>query len=709
MRSLAIRAIGMTSAAIALVIATLWFADGAPALPDFDKMYDDASARGALNVLIQVHDGAAQAAQISKELADKGYAADDKGCLWSPDFTCFVIRQHFTEAQAEVVRAKLMKDVPARPGLWYYIEDFERSGIYRDLYTGRYSLAHVPLLLLAQQEPVGVQALLYVVAVSASAAALLALLILVRGARTDTLRALGLGLGCWSASIAYLWLFSVVPTFGTWQAPSLPVRMLLDALAFGLLVASYYAYVRFWKGFPQPVTDEDLDRFLAALREDQLARLRSARRRWSRFFILRHKDDPRDDALASGAMSAQPAHPVSSSIWGTHALVALVALYLALSWDGYSLAEGVIGHTPVSLFSFACFVLLVYAPGLTCLRIFRYHRSTGSAEDCRKIEWIWASIWIGFVAVVVPLVLLAIMLVGRYFLPELEAGEHLAATLLFFGLSAGPLFVIVALAVSILYRGTIDPRMALRGVTLFTLLGVVLTLVFVLIERTIALRIARWWNLPPQTGYVTAGAIVAATFQPVRKFSEKHVTRFVERVLPTRVLASGTKHTRALAVIDISAYTALAEHDEQAALVASALVQKEARRLADTHGGRVVKSTGDGVIMAFDRASDAVEAVKGVHAAVRAGAAALNLQDLKLHSGLHWGEVIEMHDGDIYGQAVNLTARIADWAKAGEIGASRSIQEQVPGGLQGFLPAGPQSFKNVSQPVECLRLTLDRR
>src|SRR5262249_53385994 len=161
-------------------------------------------------------------------------------------------------------------------------------------------------------------------------------------------------------------------------------------------------------------------------------------------------------------------------------------------------------------------------------------------------------------------------------------------------------------------------------------------------------------HLPQQTGYVTAGAIVAATFQPMRKQLEKQVNRFVERVLPETLLASGKRSTVAVAVVDLAGFTALSAQDEQGAIVASALVQKEARRLSDAHDGRVVKSTGDGVIIVFTEAGACLAAVEELHRVVAARAGALDLPALALHSGLNWGEVVELHDGDIYGMTVNV-------------------------------------------------------
>ena len=705
MATAASRIIGTIFATTAIAMVAVWCVDGAPSVPNLEAVYDDASARGELRVALAFTGTAADASRTLTRLAEQGYPAVERPCryLQQPDIHCVELRQHFTDPDAQAVAPKLGKELLNRWSLGYDVYDPKVDQIYRNFGDGDYSLAHGALFVLAQSETTGARAYLIVVAATVAAAALLGALILLRGAGTDALRWLGLGLAGSSLSIAYLWLFSVVPTFETWQLPGTPFRMAADVLAFGLLVASSYAYIRFWRLFPQPVSEQELEEFLDSLKREQLA---STRQTWARYFT-RRTVEPREESGSTVVRPIAKENRVSSRMaLVAQALVGLVIMYVAMTWAVYPYEVADKAFNPTLISSLACFVLIVYWPGLTCLRIFRYHRSLGNAEDGRKIEWIWASIWMGFVAVVLPLVLLAVMLVGRYLFPGLEDGEHVAATLLVFGVSAGPLLVIAALAISILYRGTIDPRIALRGVTLFSLLGLILTLVFVFVERTIAVHLVKLWALPSQTGLVTAGALVAATFQPIRKLSEKYVTRFVERVLPASVLASGQRHTLAVAVVDISGYTALSAKDEQAALLASTLVQKESRRLADMHGGRVVKSTGDGVIMCFAEAQKALDAVRELHHSMDKAGVAMHIPDLHLHSGLHWGEVVEMHDGDIYGMTVNLAARIADWARAGEIGVSRAFHDQLESTSAGFQDAGPQTFKNVPEPVGCLRLSI---
>lgn len=689
------RFIGIAFAIVALACAIVWLSTGGTPPPNLDAQENAASA--AHYVAFGYLGTDADTARILKRLAGEGYPAVDSyaGTHLTGEHYIVVLKS-FTQPEAIAASAKLNREFGTGGSSGSLQEQF----FIGDMLKGKYPFGQLFIFAMAQAEKPVARALLFVICASVMAAAFLALLLLVRGSQSIAIRWLGVGLGCWAFSVAYLWLFSVVPVFNDFQPGSLAFRVSLDLAAFGLLLVASIAYIRFWKSYPQPISEQELNKFLDALKREQMAKAGKFTRRWFGVAPRGVETPSVHEAVNQSERGPTFMHRLRNMKLG---LVAIVVFFAGLGWtDGFTMGDSLaVLSVP---FAFLIFVLLTYWPGITCLRVFRYHRSTGSAEDCRKIEWIWASIWLGFVAIVLPCIFLAVFYVGRYFVPELEVYEHLPLILFIFGLTSGPLLVILALAISILYRGSVDPRLALRGITMWSVLGIFLTLLFVLVERSIAVRLARWWNLSPQTGYVTAGAMVAATFQPLRKYTEKNVTRFVERVMPATMLSSGMRRTLAVAVVDITGYTALSAKDEQSALVASALVQKEARRLADGAGGRVVKSTGDGVIMTFANAESAIEAISALHRSVRVSAATLNLPEINLHSGLHWGDVVEMRDGDIYGMTVNLAARLADWARGGEIGVSQVFHGQLESGAKGFDDLGPQSFKNVPEPLNCLKL-----
>lgn len=568
-------------------------------------------------------------------------------------------------------------------------DDFYRSGSESVSWLGIWGLAQI--------SPWVAHLTLFMLSTSAATAAVLSLILLVRSDQSDATPYLGVGLGWWSLSIVYLSLFCTVPMFLSMQHWPLLLRIALDVIAFLLILAAAYAVPAFWQRFPRAVSAAELDTFLADSRAKSAAR-GVAWRRWLHLRLWQEQDAMHP---AKGRGGLARAWRIGFAVYAVGGLGAL--------WRGsvYLPVRMPVSDTVYSLFLVFTMLSCIYVLGLPvfkCLRLLKFHRALGSPEDRTKIEWIWAAIWIAVLLCLLPGVVAPVMYLAENWFPELAFDFGWLGMYLLLAFAAAPFIVLVALALSVFYRGAVDPRLALRGFTVWTLLGVVLTLVFVFIERTVATRVVLLMHLPPQTGYVTAGAIVAATFQPIRKRLEKHVNRVVERVLPETLLAAGKRTAAAVAIVDIAGFTALSAQDEQGAILASALVQKEARRLAEARGGRVVKSTGDGVILVFPQAAACLSAVQELYRTAASRAAALDLPPIALHSGLHWGEVVEMHDGDIYGMTVNVAARLADWAKAGEIGASEAFYLQLSPPSQVWMPAGSQGFKNVPQAIACYRL-----
>lgn len=669
------RLVGLLFAAAALAGTALWLVTGAAVPLTLTELSDEAVRTGTLYISVHTNGKQPEADAVSARLLAEGYPSfDTKQGLRDWYGHNLVIDRPFTQQEALPVAARLGREFPGK--------DVSIGPRYELTITGETRRGHVTfsyvvyavfLSLHGDAMRVG----MWAAATETIVAAVLALWLLLRRRHSQEVVRLGFSLGCISLYAFYLTLYSVAPVFAAYQPPGWPLRIALDVIAIQLVVAGFYAFTKFWAAFPRVVPRGELEAFLQARRALQLKQLGAAR------------PAARTQVIGDSAKLA---------------ILVVLGLITGLLWTGGFMLPGFGPELAIQL-SFGTFLLVVvYWQGLTCLRLFSYHRANGSAEDRRKIEWVWAALWMAFIVLLAPLAALAAFNLGSLIVPELSDWSDYALVADIVSWSVAPTLLFVAIALSIQYRGSVDPKLALRGFTVWTVLSIVLTLIFVFVERTVALRLVGWWHLPPQTGLVTAGAIVAATFQPIRRQLEKRVSRFVERVLPASLLAAGVRQVRAVAVVDISGYTALSARDEQAALLASALVQKEARRLTDVHGGKLVKSTGDGAILCFEEAYRALETVKDLHAGVRSGAAALNIPDLKLHSGLHWGEVVEMHDGDIYGMTVNVASRVADWARAGEIGVSRTFHDQLASPTREFQDAGPQSFKNVPEPVGCLKL-----
>jgi adenylate cyclase len=156
----------------------------------------------------------------------------------------------------------------------------------------------------------------------------------------------------------------------------------------------------------------------------------------------------------------------------------------------------------------------------------------------------------------------------------------------------------------------------------------------------------------------------------------------------------------AVCFLDITGYTRLTEErgDEAAADLAARLATL-VRRSSQEHGGQPVKWLGDGVMFYFpDPAPSVLAALDMVE-----GVANHDLPPA--HVGIHAGPVV-FQEGDYFGRTVNIAARIAEYARSGEVLVSQAVVEAAPGIPVTFTDVGPVELKGVSGT---LRLHTARR
>lgn len=115
---------------------------------------------------------------------------------------------------------------------------------------------------------------------------------------------------------------------------------------------------------------------------------------------------------------------------------------------------------------------------------------------------------------------------------------------------------------------------------------------------------------------------------------------------------------------------------------------RTARGLIDEHRGRVVKSTGDGLLAVFDAPSQGVECGIKLCDALRG-------IGIQIRAGLHAGEIEVHDDGDISGIAVNLAARVEQQASDGELWTSSTVRDLMLGGSANFSEKGEYSLKGI--------------
>jgi adenylate cyclase len=157
----------------------------------------------------------------------------------------------------------------------------------------------------------------------------------------------------------------------------------------------------------------------------------------------------------------------------------------------------------------------------------------------------------------------------------------------------------------------------------------------------------------------------------------------------------------AMCFLDITGYTRLTqEHGDDAAAELASTVARLVRRSSIQHGGKPVKWLGDGVMFYF------ADPGPGVRAALEMvdGIAAAGLPPA--HVGLHAGPVL-FQEGDYYGQTVNLSARIADYARPGEVLVTQAVADASNEDGIAFADIGPVELKGVSGAAHLLRAYRD--
>jgi len=173
----------------------------------------------------------------------------------------------------------------------------------------------------------------------------------------------------------------------------------------------------------------------------------------------------------------------------------------------------------------------------------------------------------------------------------------------------------------------------------------------------------------------------------------EHAINHVEEALESSGLQQRVAQPPAICFVDLTGYTRLTEErgDEAAAEVAGrliALVNDISRR----RGGRPVRWLGDGGMFYFREPGTAV--VAGLDLVERAPVVDLP----PVHVGIHTGPVISQ-DGDVYGGTVNLAARIASYAQAGQVVVSEETAHRSGDRLVWFDPLGAVELKGVAKPL----------
>jgi adenylate cyclase len=167
--------------------------------------------------------------------------------------------------------------------------------------------------------------------------------------------------------------------------------------------------------------------------------------------------------------------------------------------------------------------------------------------------------------------------------------------------------------------------------------------------------------------------------------------------------AAGTeRRLAAILAADVVGSSRLMEADEAYALAGiQAALHDGLIATAARHGGRVFKTMGDGALIEFASPVAAVTCALEVQQALAERAAAEpEARRIRLRIGINLGDVVARPDGDLYGDGVNVAARLEPLAAPGGIVASAKVYDELQGKLElAWRDRGEQALKNIARPV----------
>src|ERR1700730_7077012 len=171
---------------------------------------------------------------------------------------------------------------------------------------------------------------------------------------------------------------------------------------------------------------------------------------------------------------------------------------------------------------------------------------------------------------------------------------------------------------------------------------------------------------------------------------------------------SQTRRLAAILAADVAGYSQLIGADEEGTLNRLKAIRAELidPRISE-HRGRIVKTTGDGLLVEFASVVDALRCASEWQAGMADRNADRADNRIEFRIGINVGDVV-VEDGDIFGDGVNVAARLEALADPGGICVSARVQEDAAGRLDlAFVDLGEQNLKNIARPIRAYRVRSD--
>src|SRR5262245_7193429 len=162
----------------------------------------------------------------------------------------------------------------------------------------------------------------------------------------------------------------------------------------------------------------------------------------------------------------------------------------------------------------------------------------------------------------------------------------------------------------------------------------------------------------------------------------------------------------AILAADIAGYSALMGADEAETVRSLKQNQAVVLPMIKDHGGRIIDTAGDGILAEFGSVVNATECAVAIQRTmVERNADVEEARRMRFRIGINQGDVV-FDDSRVYGDGVNVAARLENLAEPGGICISRRVYEDVRGKMQlAFVDLGEQQLKNIAQPVRVYRIS----
>jgi adenylate cyclase len=166
------------------------------------------------------------------------------------------------------------------------------------------------------------------------------------------------------------------------------------------------------------------------------------------------------------------------------------------------------------------------------------------------------------------------------------------------------------------------------------------------------------------------------------------------------------RHLAAVLFADAVGFSRLMQTDEEATVRCLRASREIFRRVVEEHDGRIIDTAGDSILAEFESVLQAVQSAIAVQTAL--GNESGDTEDrMAFRIGVNLGDILRSDDGTIYGDAVNVAARVQALATAGGICVSGIVREQVARkAALTFEDLGQQAVKNIDEPIHVYRVRM---